>query len=173
MSRPNASAPWSRFLAAEAGGRDAEAEAALAELFRALPERRPRPGFADRVMLRVAVRPGWFARPAVRFALAATLVALAVSAALLVPLLAPLAGLIGPGGALGFAVEGLSRIATRFAEGLAAWAPLATVGRALGRALLEPRLAGLLVVQFLIAALALRGLAGVVSAQRSTVHVAH
>lgn len=173
MNRPTANDPWTRYLAAEAEGRDAEAEAALAELFRVLPERRPRTGFADRVMLRLAVRPSWFARPAVRFALAAAMVAVAVSAALLVPLLAPLAGLIGPGGAIGFAVEGLTRLVTRFAEGLAAWAPLATVGRALGRALLEPRLAALVGVQFLIAALALRGLAGVVSTQRSSVHVAH
>lgn len=172
MNRPTAPDPWSRFLAAEAGEREAEAEAALAELFRALPERRPRPGFADRVMLRVARRRSGFARPGVRFALAAALVAVAVSVALVAPVLAPLAGLIGPGGVIAFAVEGLTRLATRFAEGLATWAPLATAGRALGRALLEPRLAGLLVGQFLIAAFALRGLAGVVSAQRSSVHVA-
>jgi hypothetical protein len=173
MNRPTPPEPWSRFLAAEAGQRDAEAEAALAELFRALPERRPRPGFPSRVMLRLAGRPSWFARPAVRLGLAAALVAVAISGALLIPLLAPLAGLIGPGGAIGFAVEGFVRLATRFAEGLAAWAPLATAARAVGTALLEPRVAGLLVLQFLIAALALRGLVGVVSAQRSSVHVAH
>ena len=173
MSRPTPPDPWSRYLAAEAGQREPEAEAALAELFRALPGRRPRPGFPDRVLLRLAARPGWSAHPAARLALAAALVVVAISAALLLPLVAPLAGLIGPGGAIGLAVEGFIGLATRFAEGLAAWSPLATAARAVGRALLEPRLAGLLVLQFLIAALALRGLVGVVSAQRSSVHAAH
>ncbi|MBP1642155.1 MAG: hypothetical protein H6Q03_824 [Acidobacteria bacterium] len=173
MSRPTPPDPWSRFLAAEAGQRESEAEAALAELFRALPGRRPRPGFSDRVLLRLAARPSWFARPAARLALAAALVVVAISAALLLPLVAPLAGLIGPGGAIGFVVEGFVGLATRFADGLAAWSPLATAARAVGRALLEPRLAGLLVLQFLIAALALRGLVGVVSAQRSSAHAAH
>ena len=177
MNRTQHPPAWSRFLDAEGAGRDDAAEAALAELFRELPERRPRPGFAARVMARVvareARRPSWLARPAARFAVAAAAVALAVSSALLVPLIGPLARLVGPAGAVGLLASGSAGLASRFAAGLSAWEPVTTAARALGLALLDPRVAGLLSIQLLIAALALRGLVGIVSAQRSHVHVAH
>ena len=64
------------------GGEPIERE--LVELFRSLPEVRPRAGFADRVMARIA-RPSWFARPAVRFLVAAAVAFAALSAALLLP----------------------------------------------------------------------------------------
>ena len=176
MNRTDRPPAWSRFLAAEGDGRDAAAEAALAELFRELPERRPRPGFAGRVMARVAAaqarQRSWLARPAARIAIGAAAVAAAVSSALLLPLIGPLARWVGPGGAIEMFIGGLVGVATRFAAGLAAWEPLATTARALGLALLEPRMAALLFLQLLVAALALRALVGIVSAQRSHVHVA-
>lgn len=177
MNRTDRRPAWDRFLAAEAEGREDAAEAALAELFRELPERRPRPGFAARVMTTIAAgearRRGWLARPAVRVALAAAALAVAVSAALLVPMIGPVARWIGPGGAVELLIGALAGLATRFAAGLTAWGPLAAAARALGLALLDPRMAGLLFVQLLIATLALRGLVGIVSAQRSHVHVPH
>jgi hypothetical protein len=177
MNRIDRPTAWDRFLEAEGEGQDAAAEAALAELFRELPERRPRSGFPARVMARVAAvearRRSWLARPAARIALAAAALAVAVSSALLLPMVGPLARWVGPGGAVELFVTGLIGLATRFAGGLAAWSPLVTAARALGLALLEPRLAGLMFFQLLVAALALRALVGIVSAQRSHVHVAH
>jgi len=48
--RPIDSETLARWLDAEHGDRVAEAEAALADLFQALPPRSPRPGFSQRVM---------------------------------------------------------------------------------------------------------------------------
>jgi hypothetical protein len=177
MNRNHPPAAWNRFLEAEEAGRDDAAEQALGELLRALPERRPRPGFASRVMARVAVRQergwAWLARPAARAAVAAAAVAAALASALLLPLVGPLARLIGPGGAVELLTGAIAGLASRFAAGLAAWAPVATATRALGLALLDPDMIALLAVQLLVATLALRGLVRIASAQRSSVHVAH
>jgi hypothetical protein len=53
-----------RWLAAEVEERDLDAEAALTELFGSLPQPAPQAGFADRVMLAVAVSSALAASPA-------------------------------------------------------------------------------------------------------------
>lgn len=151
------------------GGEPIERE--LVELFRSLPEVRPRAGFADRVMARVA-RPSWFARPAVRFLVAAVVAVAALSAALLLPAAGAVAGWIGAGGAVSFVTDGFADLAVRFASGLAVWEPMTAVGRAVARVLALPRVAFLVFAQFAIAALALRGLAALAASTRRTAHVA-
>jgi len=163
---------WSRYLDAEASGSSEAAEAALAELFRALPRPAPAAGFAARVMARVARRRSPFALPVVRFGLAASLVAAALGALLIVPMLPGLLGLVEPGSVVSAFVRSLSAATARLAAGAALWQDAAAVGRALGRAVLYPRLPVLFVAQFVIAAAALRALAALASPKRSTHHVA-
>lgn len=158
MSRPGAP-----------GGEAIERE--LVELFRSLPAVAPRAGFADRVMARVA-RPSWFAQPAVRLLVAAAVAFAALSTALLLPTAGAVAGWIGPAGAVALVTDGLADVTVRFAAGLAAWEPLAAVGRAVARVLALPRVAFLVFAQFALAALALRGLAALAASTRRTAHVA-
>jgi len=162
---------WSRFLDADREGRDGESEAALRELFRELPDLRPAPGFAARVMARLPRRRSLFAHPAARLALAAALVAAAISGGLLLPALLPIASWIGPGGFIELVLAGFLALLDRFVAGLALWEPVGVALRAIGRALVEPRLLALLLSQFLLAAAALRGLVGLSRRQRSSLHV--
>jgi hypothetical protein len=140
-------------------------------LFAELPRLRPSAGFASRVVSRLPRRRSWLSFPAVRVALVATLAVMAVSAAVLVPLVGPVASLLRPSGVPGLVIAGFTAVTTRFAAGLAAWIPIESAARVCGRLLLEPRLLLLLVVQFAIAVLALRGLVRIVASQRSFVHV--
>lgn len=151
------------------GGEAIERE--LVELFRGLPAVRPRAGFADRVMARVA-RPSWFARPAVRLLVAAAVAFAALSTALLLPTAGAVASWVGPSGAIALVTDGFADLTVRFAAGLAAWKPLADVGRAVARVVALPRVAFLVFTQFAIAALALRGLAALAASTRRTAHVA-
>lgn len=166
-----AAAERRRLLAALEAASAFDDEAAGRDLFRALPRLRPASGFADRVLQRLAPR-AWWNRSWVRGGLAAAMAAAALTIALLGPLALPIVSWIGPGGAIDFVVGGFADLIGRFAAGLAAWGPLASAARALGRGLAEPRLFALLCTQFLISALALRGLAGLSSSRRSPVHVA-
>ncbi len=164
--------PFRGFLEAESTGRPEAADRALAELFAELPRPRPAAGFAARVMARVARR-SLFAHPAVRFGLAAALVAVALGAGLLAPAIAPLAGLIGPAGVLHLLVDSFANLATRFGHGLELWQTLASAGRSVRAAAIHPPILVLLVLQLVIAAGALRALAALAVPKRSSAHVAH
>ena len=171
MSEPTPTPnPWRDFLEAESGGRPELAERALADLFAELPRPRPVAGFAARVMARVARR-SLFARPVVRFGLAAALVAVALGAGLLAPTVGPLAGLIGPAGVLHLLVESFATLAVRFGHGIEIWQTLASAARSLGEAALHPPVLFLLVLQLVIAAGALRALAALAVPERSSAHV--
>ena len=161
---------WRRFREAEAAGRDADADLALRELFSALPRLAPAPGFGDRILARIARRRSVFALPAVRFGLAAALLVAAIGTALVAPMALPLAGLIGPGGVLAAAIRGLAGFSVRAASGLATWSSLSSAAWALGRALLHPPVLALLLLQFAIAAIALRGLVALTPSTRSSRH---
>jgi hypothetical protein len=162
-------ASWRRFLEAERAGQGEVAERALAALFRALPAPGPGPGFAARVLARIA-RPSLFARPAVRFGLAASLLAAALGTALLLPMLPGLAALAGPASLLGAGIEGLSFLTVRVASGLAQWLSVADAGLAVGRALRHPQIVSVVLAHFLVALAALRGLAALAFSQRSSRH---
>lgn len=161
--------PWQRFLDAERDGRSGEADHALAELLRELPRPRPAAGFAARVMARVARR-SVFARPAVRFGLAAALVAVALTAGLALPAIGPLAGLIGPAGVLHLLVDSATDLTIRVGHGLEIWQTLAAAARSVGAVALHPPVLFLLVLQLAIAAAALYALAGLAVPKRSSSH---
>lgn len=161
---------WRRFREAEAAGRPADADLALRELFLSLPRLAPSPGFADRVLARIARRPSIFALPAVRFGLAASLLVAALGAVLIAPMALPLAGLVGPGGVISAAISGLAGLGVRAASGLATWSSLSSVAGAIGRVALHPPILALLLLQFAIAAVALRGLVALAPSTRSSHH---
>lgn len=168
------SSAWERFLAAEAAGRTDEAEAALAALFAAAPPVGPSPGFADRVMARIAVVPrSIFARPLVRFALAASLLLAALSSALLAPALLPLARLVSLADLAGAGTRALGAVAVRFAAGVSLWERTAEVLATVGRALTAPSSLLFVLAQFVVAALALRGLVRLTRERRSSSHEVH
>jgi len=160
---------WKRYLEAEDLGREAEAEAALVGLFRALPELAPRSGFAARVLVRIA-QPTLFSRRPVRWALAAALVAVAVGTALLAPMLPSLARLVGASGLVSALVETTSWLALSFASGASLWNGVESLLGALGRAALLPQMLWFLIIQLAAAALALRGLTRLAFGKRSPHH---
>lgn len=160
---------WTRYLAAEAAGRDAEAEEALAELFRSAESPAPAPGFVGRVMTRIASR-SVFRRPVVQLGLAATLLAAAVSAALFAPMLLPLAGLVRPADLLSAAISALASLSVFFASGISVWESAGRFVIVVGRALVEPGPLSFVVAQFAIAAVALRGLLRLARHGRSSSH---
>lgn len=160
---------WLRFLAAERAGREAEAEAALATLFAALPPAAPRPGFAERVMARIAPR-SIFALPSTRFGVAAALVLAALSAAFLAPMALELAGLVSLADLIGGGVRGLASVTVRLATALAGWESVGQLVAAVGRGLLQPANLPFVLTPFAVAALALRGLVRIARFERSTNH---
>ena len=169
MSARDPSAAWSRFLAAEAAGRTDEAEAALAAWFAVAPRPAPGPGFAGRVMARIARR-SLFARRPVRLGLAAALALAALSAALLAPMALPLAGLVGVSEVIRLGTGAFARLAVLVASGLSGWEMLAEVAGAVGRALVAPAALPFVAAQFAVAALALRGLLHLASYRRRSNH---
>jgi len=160
---------WNRYLAAEAAGREAEAESALAALFRSIEAPAPAPGFADRVLARIGRR-SVFVRPAVQIGLAAALLLAALSTALFAPMLLPLAGLVRPAGLIGAAISALAGLGAHFASGISLWESVGHFLSVVGRALLAPAPLTFVVAQFAIAALALRGLLRVARPGRSSNH---
>jgi hypothetical protein len=169
MRAHDPSAAWLRFLAAEAAGREEEAEAALTALFAAAPAPAPAAGFADRVMARIASRSP-FARPAVRFGLAAALLLAALSTALLAPMFVPLARLVSLADLLDAGLRLSTALTVQIATGLSLWESVGGVAGTLARALLHPVTLPFVLAQFAVAALALRGLIRIASLKRSSSH---
>jgi len=172
MNRRPDSQLWHRFLAAEAAGRSAEAEAALSELFGALARPSPQPGFSARVMAGLGSRRSIFASRPFQVGLAAALVVAALSAVLAGPPLAALASWIGPAGLAAAGAEVITHLSLRLAAGLALWSDAGVVGAALARAARHPQILALILTQFLIAAAALWGLVTLAVQQRSSNHAA-
>ncbi len=115
---------FEHWLAAERNARDAAAERALRNLFARLPQASPTIDFADRVLTAVAhSRPvavasyPWWSRAAI----AACLVLVGLSAALVMPAALSLARVIAPGDAVGVMVQGFVALAGRLDELLSLW----------------------------------------------------
>lgn len=161
---------WRRFLAAEAAGRAEEAEAALAALFALAPSPAPAVGFADRVLAEITRR-SLFARRSVRLGLAASLALAALSAALLAPMALPLLRLLSFGELVHAGTGAIAGLAAHVAAGLSVWETVSEIVGAVGRALVRPASLPFLILQFAVAALALRGLAHVAGFRRSLRHV--
>lgn len=176
--RHDASEPAERlWLRAEATGDDASAEAALRELFGALPEASPRPGFARRAVRRAGVAPAGrdvFARRGVRWAIACGLfgaaLALLVVPGALGPLLVPFAGSLSLAGVFSGASQ-LAILAGRWiGAGAAYWRLASDLGGACALALSKPPVAGALLAMVATSAGAFRALYRLMSPERSAFH---
>jgi hypothetical protein len=168
-----------RWLTAERGDREEEAEKALAALFTALPRRAPAAGFADRVALRLAQAAGeagrvgdrFFARRAVRWAVAA---ALLVSGGFLVVLPALIAGLVPavrPAALVAAAADLVAGLGRWVGGGLAVWEVLASISRAVAAVVATPTGVVVLTAVALVSITAFRLLADLLGRERSIRYV--
>jgi len=161
---------WRLFLEAEASGSDERAEAALGALFHGLPERAPSAGFRARVMASIGPRSA-FARPLVRWSVAAALAAAAASLVFLVPALVALGRAWGLGGGLSALTDSWIFVALRFADAASTWEMFRPLAGAISLAASTPPMLLFLLSQLGIAALALRGLRRLAVPVRSSRHV--
>ena len=143
-------------------------DASLSAWFALLPEPAPRPGFVLRVMAALPRR-SWLDSRWSRTLLAAALVAVAVSAGLLLPAVGPLARLVGPAGVLNLWISSVADLMSHLTVGVSTWSGFASVGRVLGRALALPPFLALLALNAALALAAFRGLVAL-SSKRSPSH---
>jgi hypothetical protein len=176
--RPSHHDALDRWLQAERDDRpeaDTEADAALFELFEALPLIAPPAGFADRVLLRAgiqaAVQRGFFASWIARLAVALSLVSLGLGVLWLPPVLRFLAGLWSFGGLVQGGVQALIDATRWLASALRIWDVLFGIGRALTQALTVPQVMAGLVVCLILSSLAFRYLRDQITGERNWTYV--
>jgi hypothetical protein len=172
--RPSHQNSLDRWLAAERGGRPEAAEAALAEVFAALPLLAPPAGFADRVLVRagiMAARRDVFASRAVRLVLALCLVAVGLGTLWLPPTLRTLAGLWSLSDLVQGTVQALIEATRWLASVLRLWDLVLTIGRALTQPLTLPQVTAILVACLLASSLGLRFLRDQISGERNWTYV--
>jgi hypothetical protein len=167
--------PLTRWLAAERDDRSDEAEAALLELFEALPPLAPAAGFADRVMERVglqnagAVQEGLFAHRWTRLVLASCLLAVALSVLWLPQTLLALAGTWSFGGLVEAWARGLAEAGVWLAAALRLGDWLFSLGSTLTRPLATPQVAAVVGGCLLVSTFAFRFLRDLIQ-ERSWTH---
>jgi hypothetical protein len=172
--RPSHQNALDRWLAAERGDRPEEADAALAELFEALPPIAPPAGFADRVLARAgiqAVSGDLFASRGVRLVLTACLVATGLGTLWLPPTLRALAGLWSLSDLVQGGVQALIGGTQWLASALRLWDLLLTIGRALTQPLTLPQVTAILMVCLVTSSLAFRFLRDQISGERNWTYV--
>jgi len=135
-----------------------------------LPERAPSAGFRARVMASIGPRSA-FARPWVRWTVAAALAGASASLVFLVPALVALGRAWGLGGGLTALTDSWIFVALRFADAASVWEMFRPVAEAISLAAKTPPMLLFLLAQLGIAALALRGLRRLAIPVRSARHV--
>ncbi len=153
--------------------RDPWSEPELVALFATLPRLAPSELFVDRVMagLPGLRRRSLFESRWTKAAIAAALVGVAVSAALVVPTVLSLLRVAGPATLLSYWISAVGDLCHGLGASVGAWDRLASFARALGKAFAEPRALLVLTAQVALAAAAFRGLLAL-SPRRSSTHVA-
>jgi hypothetical protein len=167
-----------RWLAAERDGRDGEAEAALLELFEALPTvgmAAPPAGFADRVLVRAglqtAVSADLFAWRPLRIVLGLALAATGFGVLWLPPLLHFLVGLWSVGGAIHGGIRVVTDAGQWLATILRIWDFLVTIVHGLAQPLAVPQVMAVLVLSLLASSLAFRYLRDQITGERNWTYV--
>jgi hypothetical protein len=165
-----------RWLAAERHDQAEEAEAALFELFEALPQAAPPAGFADRVLVRAglrtaAARADLFAWRPLRIVLALCLVATGLGALWLPPVLAALAGFWSFSALVRGAVWATTEAVQGLASVLRFWDLMAPIGRAFAQPLSAPPVLAILVGALLASSLAFRFLRDQLTGERNWTYV--
>ena len=164
-----------RWLAAERNGLDGEAEAALLELFEALPLTSPAAGFADRVMVRAGLQAAasadLFAWRPLRIVLGLVLFATGLGVLWLPPVLRFLAGLWSVGGAVQGGIRALADASQLLAMARRLWDLLLTIVHALAQPLAVPQVMAVLVLSLLASSLAFRYLRDQITGERNWTYV--
>lgn len=161
-----------RWLAAERDDRPDEAEAALFELFEALPRLAPPAGFADRVLARAGFRPARvFESLWVRAVIALCLLATGVSLLWLPTAVKALAGTWSLGNPIELGARLLVDWSLWLVTVLRLWDWLFTLGEALAKPLVTPEVAAVLAGCLLVATLAFRLLRDLMTNERSWTYV--
>jgi hypothetical protein len=163
-----------RWLAAERNGRDGEAEAALLELFGALPVVSPAAGFAGRVLVRAGLQTApadLFAWRPLRIVLGMALAATGLGVLWLPPVLRFLAGLWSFGGAVQGGIRVLTDASQWLATALRFWDLLVTIVHALAEPLAVPQVMAVLVLALLASSLAFRFLRDQITGERNWTYV--
>ena len=148
-------------------------EAKLFELFAMLAVLEPAAGFVDRVMASLpgVRRSSWFESRWARFALAASLAGVALSAALLVPAAIAALRIAGPATILSTWIGAVADLFAGIGASFGKWERLAGLSRALAEALIHPKALLILVANAALAAAAFRGLLAL-GPRRGSSHVA-
>lgn len=168
-----------RWLAAERGDHAEDAEAALFELFEALPQVAPPAGFADRVLARAGIavpaaapaKRDLFAWRPMRLLLGLCLVALSFGALWLPPVIELLARFWSFGEAMQMGVSAMNGLARWLASVLSLWDFAVTIGRAIAEPLTQPRVMAALLGCLALSSLAFRYLRDQVSGERNLNYV--
>jgi hypothetical protein len=170
--RPPSHDSLNRWLAAERYDRPDEAEAALFELFEALPLLSPGEGFAGRVLARAGFRPaGLFESLWARAVLALCLLATGLSLLWLPQTLKALAGTWSPGNPIELATRLMVGWSLWLVKVLKLWDWLFSVGGALAKPLATPEVAVVLAGCLLVSTLAFRFLRDLMTDERSWTYV--
>jgi hypothetical protein len=173
--RPSQQDALDRWLAAEREGRDGEAEAALLELFEALPLAAPAAGFADRVLVRAGLQTATpadlFAWRPLRILLGLALFATAFGVLWLPPVLRFLAGLWSVGGAVQGGIRVVTDASDWLATALRLWNFLLSIVHALAQPLAVPQVQAILLLALLASGLAFRFLRDQISGERNWTYV--
>jgi hypothetical protein len=168
--RPKPQDALNRWLAAEQDDRSDAADAALREMFEALPLLAPAAGFADRMLARAGLQPvkrDVFASLGLRLVLAASLIALSLGAIWLPPVLRALGGLVSLSEVLALGVRGVADASRGLALLLRLGEWLFSLGQAVAEPLMAPRAMAALAACLLVSGLAFRFLRDHISGERS------
>ena len=168
-----------RWLAAERDDHAEEAEAALFELFEALPQVAPPMGFADRVLARAGIavpaaapaRRDLFAWRPMRLLLAVCLLAVAFGVLWVPPVIELVARFWSFGEAMQAGVDAMTGLVQGLASVLSMWEFARTVGRAVAEPLMQPRVMAALLGCLAVSSLAFRYLRDQVSGERNLNYV--
>ena len=157
-----------RWLAAERSKRDDAAESALLEVFEALSEPAASEGFAEAILRRIDAHPVPVALPtAMRWVVAAAMIAAAVSVAVLPPVLTTLSRLVELGALVEFTGALLIGASRTLASWLAFWQSLAEISRLMLSLVSTPRVALALVGALGVSIVALRFISRLMTSDRS------
>ena len=156
-------------------GREADAERALARVFRRLPLDRPSAGFADRVLVQAGVAalrtgtglPAWMPLPLFRGLVAACLVLVGSLVVFLPGLVRVLTPRLGLSDWISGTIELASGAAHRLAEAMTVVEAVTGVGSTLADIILTPTWSVFLVVSLLVSAAATRALHDLIVPSRS------
>lgn len=176
--RPSHHDALDRWLQAERGDHpqaDTEADAALFELFEALPLVAPPAGFADRVLARAGLQAvakrDFFASRVARLAVALCFVALSVGAMWLPPVLRYVAGLWSFGGVVRGGVYALTVATDWLGVAVRVWDVLRSITGALTEVLTVPQVTAGLLICLIVSSLAFRFLRDQITGERNWTYV--